>query len=653
MSSVFIGKLNGGQGEKGIVSLAPSGGTNPSDHYAAGPSSVFHTDMPHVFIQESYAQDLVDGNWGYWVQQMPPQIANYKSNDPNRVILEVLEWEWEGRRYKTILNTGLQDVTGQYTQTSSYQDDDDNGHIFGYKGLIDMNFTQSFAQGSYFAHGYYNLDTANARGHFDHIACTGTGRTLLRKVEGDVDSTRSNEQAERQATVTWTRAMGFDDNTGVVGRTRYGTYTNPDWMIPIGTNGKGFTHKWICQTSLQAAIGPIGVALNTAGTQAFGPASLLDSQTATIDGRWHNTTPIDTYATSWVTCREAATRWGGETDFLGTSWGTGISVKMIHYWVTNLRYDINSDSFTADNPFWNNRTTEQRISADALIINGMNLRTAGVQMLAQSLSVQAPQQGRPDMWYAGLNLSYGDLDSVGQDNGRLGCVGSNVGRMDFVECNYNNMAGHQLTVIDFAQIGSGFKLQTYGDNAPRIEGQYGDIWSPNNKPLKLFTSARASAEVGSDTDGITLNEYGIAELAVFNMGLPANEPCTVIMHIEFQAGDICCNKISNYWSDTGVNIPWIARRDKLRYDHPDNRSSHIFTLFPGRWVPFYSSAYLAIHKRSVAYDPMYKSGAFYIAIRHDNNGNITAAIKSRFPSGSRVVGGLHVPFMRITIQRLT
>lgn len=600
--SFFAGRFSD---NKTVLSLLQGNGGDTNLHYNPSQNSIFHSDMPFVLIQDTHTTDLIDVGDGYFSCQMPGAIANYLTNDSNRIIITILEYEQGGVWYKTVLQ-GTSTFHGQF-QTGSERYD-----INANRG----DATVSIAENSGFSR-HINLDVGTYNfnpsiGHTESIARSGSGGLMHHECTSTIGGPGPNWLA--RARLSALAGLGYRQGATTVPIDTSDYYLNPDWSSPLGSAGRGHQWFYVNRTNIKSTV--TASALPVHGNNEYNSLFMANTE-------------LYAAKASFGSIQRSASR-GGKGYWY--DWiDYGILPKRVTWYVTNLQYNGNGGFFITDRPFTG---SDIKLSPNNFTIKGVDLSTVPWRFINQTLGVN---MSRGDMEFSGLNSVITDWNALGSDRGVSGFVGSANGNMIWTG-NVGNIA-QQLSIYKFG-MGSGWWVNT---NSNAIGNGFGEVWGPNQIPLKYFDGNSASVYIG---DSITPRAVAGGQyywLATVNLGLINSGTSTVVLTAEHISGAI--HKIAGLGNtESGVIL---QARNKINYDQGDGKFHQILTLPTNGFVPFHIARLYGV---SVYGSTSTGYMSLYFVIKNNGNGSADIGV---FTQGSRSGVYTFVPNMRVSVQKLT
>ncbi|CCI88572.1 receptor binding tail protein [Yersinia phage phiR2-01] len=586
--SIFVGRLGG----KSVLSLNAGASTDTNVHINPNADTIFHSDMPFVLVDSTHESALTSIGNGFYVCQMPADIASLKSNDSGRVILTAIEINGT---HTGFLN-GTQSFVGQ---TLMYGNDEQRAYS-------SLSMSSGFASGSSLAHGTYQY--ISGRGHEESIARNGTGGTILQVAGANIFRPGGVSPGET-ISICYT-LLGFGNGTIVPINASNPNYWNPNWQSPIGAANMGHDWFYVCSSNIR------GVTANY-GTSRPGNTDLLFSQNATY------------------TVKGSSTNLGNQ--------GTAVRrvqdsypctpTKVIWY-VLNLKYSDGTMN-VAGNPFTG---TDIILSPKDFTIKGVKLRETTYKFINQNSF--GSLTGRPDMEYIGSNSSYPGV--FGDTTGRAAFNASNNGSI-ITPVSYGGRAS-QLSIYKF----NASKEWYMNTKTTSIGNENGEVWSPRTIPLRLLANNVASSYIGDDINPLLIasGDRYTAQSSVY-LGIP-NRDTTVILTIEVIMGNI---NSSGLMVGTFGGTTWPTQgRKAISYTGGDGIFHQILTLPPGELVPFHSTtSYWNTMEYSNSSNMVFMRGGLNYTIKNLGNGYVELGVVTHFPRNTAAF----IPRFRVTIQRLT
>lgn len=604
----FAGKL----GSKSVFSINTTKGGAPSDHTMPNGNTIFHSDMPYVMVVNTYEANLEDVGVGFYSCEMPWDIVQQYSANPGGVVIAVLEYAQGSDVNRTVIQ-GTSTFHGQFQ--SGWESYDIN--------MNRGNGEYTFADSSGFSR-HIDLDVGTYIydpniGHVESIARIGTGGLVQHEVLAKGGGPGPNWLAKNRNSALV--GMGYRQGATSVPIDGSSWHIDPDWCAPLGPTNRGHTRFYVSKFGIRGMVTACRCSQYGAGehnmlfwansgdayTARIGPDSIRRSAQRAGKGSWEDFVNFD------IT-----------------------PIKIIWY-VTNLQFmQLDNGGFTYQvNKVFNN-SGEIKISKDDFTIGGVNLGNVGWKFINQTSSYN---QSRGDMDFVGLNTCITDWNQLGNDRGICGFVGSNRGTMHWTG-NQGGLA-RQLSIYKFGMHQSWW----VNSQSSSIGNNYGEVWGPNQVPLKLFEGSYGGSVIGDSITPIVVSNGGYYPLGTIGLALPATDAATVILTTQHFSGAL--HKIAGGGTSTSNSIWRVQARNKVDYTGGDTIFHQILTLPINIPVPFHSARLYAVSSLGSGTAEGRMSMFFVIT----NKGNGTAEI------GVLVRGQVHdanvfLPSMRLYVQRL-
>ncbi|HCH9411546.1 TPA: hypothetical protein NNV62_003797 [Salmonella enterica] len=636
--SFFAGKYTDG---KTVLSLNRASGGDINVHYSPNTNSIFHSDMPHMFVKRRFQVGLGNAGNGYFTGALPSDLSYLLANRAN-VILPVLvvRDNADGTEYYHQM-TGIQ-RNSTYRWRNLYE----NISIWGqYTGSIQFDLNLEW--------GYWKQGGAV----WDQIGNYGTGGHTIFDHEGGEDYVADayydlaggwimyqwRDPQDWYMYTNWIpRAqsrpiMNYEDSQNLV---------NPDYMHPLGPSSSVYDAVYVRAGGARCATG-------MGDPNAYGNTAYTKVRNLDFPYQIPMANSSSAYLTAGAERHVANARMSGFSEV----YYPFTPVRMEYLWL-NVTFD-NYWGYSAENLFTGN---DIKIAKDSFIIKGVDLRNTNYEMLA------AVSTGTPSIsnTYFSSNVfawSSTEMD----DGGAFRFFGANAwgGLKGFTGSNTGSTVGNSTPWnIGLYRLPQNSNIEINSpQNKIAINGV--DIWSPNVRPLHLFTQNKANNIILGDNGRLYPMAYGETRLInTVDVGLGGSpEPSTILLSIEWMGnslcdtdGDVNMQRIGNNAAGGAGSGPYVgaARRlTKYDYDAGDGVSHQIVVLHTNTFVPILTTNTIS-YAGGAAGAPRNK---FQYYIRKNASNILEFWVTSR----ALPMSGLPVSYtpwvqyhkLRLNIQRLT
>lgn len=526
--SVFVGKYSDG---KTVLSLRNGGGAGEDPWYHHDPQldSLFHSDMPHMFIEEVHSANTWHAGDGYFITPMPAAVVETLTNQADRVVMQIITFRSsDGDEYRSITNGCSINWTAAMEGTGVIQGGGPSGYNTISAGMLETSFNQS--SDVTMDVGYFWYDTSVS---FKTMLSHGSSRRIFWRMEtAKQDRTNGgNVPPIPMAPEYWYMAgymfYGGGDVPGYTSTVGNGISWQPtkpnvirnfhvDWWRPATPRGTGYNAIYVRLGMPRMGVGTYqknwfpeggGWLVNESGNANAGPRG----------GAWT--------CQSWF---------GNPIDFAWGDFGAKeIRDQIQWYWTptkvewyfTNFWWNGN-DGYAVNNIFTGNGIL---ISKDNFTIKGQNLMQTGRKMVLSTDAGESARNFRDE--HIGSNVYKWDLNS--NPINFLGGIPIAMGKKG-----WTGMAGPDgattssfgpasLAIHQFAP-GKEWYLDS---TVPAIGNQDGPIWSPSSVPLKNFEWNKSSFWLGGQS--VWSNQNNMTWLAEADIGFNSSRAGAGLVMVQF------------------------------------------------------------------------------------------------------------------------
>ena len=646
----FAGKL----GSKSVFSLDTRRGGSPNDHANPNGDTIFHSDMPFLFVEKRYRVNVrPEGDRGYFVGEMPAELANILSNDQDQVIIPVYVFIHDGREMRKQLMGRQENVGYNIFQADWVQSLAVTGSQHG-STFPDMQIEW----GTWRRGGLNNLEA--------EIARQGTGGSMARiSFGGDDYAPETNFYCAYGAAAAgpnnipgWNRVTQRNWNPyngwNAGGYKNIGRITmemhnllNPNWIGPLGPLGQG--HNWVF--------------IRPGGSRVHGWSKVGLGDTWN-DWRFTHTYP-DFYRPNYDYAQYLCQQMRGDFSHFGDSfqwdggeWGPLLPMGFeytypiwpvaIEFLKLNLRTRGRQGGYVVTNPFQGN---EIKISKNEFIIRNYDLRQTDMEMLIAISGGANDRLGWANSWFSTNNLLNG-MGDIG-DGGSLNLCGTRASD-GVTETLVPNQGGSGAGYPGNVKMGfykfprnSSVEIDSR-NNAIKLNGQ--DIWSGTHRPLHLWNGwQKNDVIIGHNYELIQCNEGQEIMLGEYDLGLNAgNHTNIIIMSMEYMAAGLHITGDKQFMKGAGLRWEGAGRRLSDDGYNRGDAFHHMFITLP-------SDVYVPIHaRRTWSYFDANNTGegkpranlVYYLRKRGDN-GRVQFWVRSWSK-----VGWINVPKYRVNLQKV-
>lgn len=627
--SVFAGKYSDG---KTVFSINAQGGGDINTHYSPNTNSIFHSDMPHLYVEERHRVNLWDGGDGYMIGEMPAQLQQHM-NSGNRVIIPIMVFHYGGVEYR-------RQMTGRHEGV---------GYSWYMGDVSEFYEVTASRQAGTFPDQMVEWGTFRKGGGraSDEIATQGTGGIMTRFTNGagedEIQSALLAKYANGDSAIMPANlppGAGKPANRywnpwaspyGNMHEYEYYNVVDPNWAAPLGPKNQGHTYVF-CRNQ---------------GGRIFGWSKIYMGN---VGGRFKYSQPYNVkqdYVTGTALCNQTRGDYQAYIDhgiFNSSSMlQYDVYVAAMEFLVLNLNFD-RVGGYSARNIFTGN---DILIARDNLTIKGINLRATQFEFLT-SISQGAP--GNYANNFFATNNQTPAMNSF-PDGGSLGMPGIAA-----------NGANVMVTPSGGASSGSipSWKVGTYkipanssvefngNSNYLALNGQ--QIWGPSVRPLMMFPGNAVSNQIIGNNDWLqNVGNGGSIHMSTMWVGLNAGDTSTIIMSMEFLGVGlhVSGDRAFELGDPASMHYEGMAQRlNRLEYDVGDSIQHQIMVLQPWQFVPIMS-------RRNISYSPgggqqVPRSNIVYFLRKNGDNGGLEFWAYS-----FSAVGWINTPKFRVNVQRLT
>lgn len=641
--SFFAGKL----GNKSVVSLNLAHGDNAWDHEKPNGNTIFHSDMPFLFVEQRYRVNVYpESNKGYFVGQMPDELANLLSNDPDQVIVPVLVFvNYNGTEMRKQL-MGRQETVGYNITVTGHTT---NG-VAAYGCQWGSTFPDLNVEWGTFRRG--GLSDINAE-----IARQGTGGVMTRYGYGSSDYGPEAQYAASYgvAAVLGTNIPGFNRvtqrNWNPYSGWNSGGYTDirkyyyeginlvdPNWIAPLGPLGQG--HNWVFVRNGGARMfrySDVGV-LDNINDYRF---SYSEPAYYNPDGNGDEATYMSQFRGEFLHYLDR-----GLMNF-GTEFSYAINPVAIEFLKLNLRTRGRTGGYYVTNPFVGN---EIIISRDKFTVKGHDMRNTNLEMLVSLTGEGNDRIGYSNNWISTNNMltNMGDIG----DGGSLNLCGARTSdgvTETYLPVQGGSGAGYPANVkLGFYRFpaNSSVEIDTRS-TALKLNGQ--DIWSPTHRPLFLWNGQSVNdVIIGHNYELIPCAEGQEILLGEWNLGLSPNNTSMVLMSMEYMSLGLHITGDRQFMAGAGLRWEGCGRRVTDTGYNRGDAFNHMFVTLPGNiYIPIHARHTWSFFDADNSSEGKPRANIVYYLRKRADNGNLQFWVRSWSK-----IGWINVPQYRINIQKV-
>lgn len=630
--SMYIGK----QGDKTIFSINSVAGGDVNIHNVPNANSIFHSDMPHLFVKQRYKVNLSAADNGYYKGDLPGALSNLLANKANVVIPVVVFTSGGVEYYHQMTGIGKCQT---YNWVESYAG---IGYSFLFGGSVafDLNLEWGYYQntggsisdslGNYSTGGYtiYNVEAGD-----DFVAgAAAAGAQGLCIARTDNPSGRNpSRNFTPLSNPPYSNLLAYEKED----------LCNPDYMYPMGPSAAVYNRVFVRPEGARnmTARGNYGTS-NWSFTKITGVSN---------PGTW--TSDVNEYRRASLERHRANGLINGVT---AASYAV-VPVRM-EFLVLNVTWS-NTGGYTAQNLFTG---ADIKISNADFTIKGENLRSTEYEMLA------AVSTGTPSLsnTYFSSNVEASSPTALADGGGfRLYGTRSNGTAASWAASNVADSVGSSTPWnIGIYKFPANSSVQIDARTST-ISLNGVNVWSPSAKPLQLFSGNKANNVIIGDNDYMRpIATGGTLQLGSANLGLTAGDTSVVLLSLEWMSNELCGPagdpSIQALVTSGQTTYAGIGRRlTKMDYDRGDAVSHQILVLRPNIYVPILVTNAFS-YAGSSAGRP--KSRFQYYVRKNGSTGVLefwacSRATKITLPWGFVVPNDPYIQFpkLRINAQRLT
>lgn len=640
--SFFAGRI----GTKTVLSLNKASGGDVNIHNTPNTNSIFHSDMPHLFVKKRYVTNLSHAGNGYYHGAMPSDLPTVLANRANVVVPVLVVKGTDNVEYYHQM-TGIQ-KSGSYRWNS-----DMVGISAQFTGALHFDLNLEW--------GYYQ----NAAGinMWERLGNNGTGGQICYWGEWGEDfladlyfmmkmgfnPTNESTKRKRGSNINWTPRSNpslpveMYENVNLI---------NPDYMYPLGPSSSTYSHVWVRKSGSRLANGFFNLTqawMNGRGTNCkLRDIDFDDNMPGSYSSGWGNE-----YITGSVERLKAN---GTMPSFLEYTFD--VTPVRIEHLLLNVTFN-NTGGYTAQNLFTG---SEIIIGRDKFVIKGHDLRNTQYEMLSTA-STGVPTISNT---YFFSNCVVGSATAL-PDGGSFRLYGTNKSggvrawNASRSADGVGNSTPWNIGLYKFPA-SSSIAINS-SNNTVSINGV--TIWGPTVRPLQLFTANKANnVTIGDNTQMIAIATGGTRLLNTVNVGL-TSEPSTVLISIEWMGNNLCDFNGDPSLQWIGVNAAGGASTDaagigkrltKMDYDKGDGVCHQIMVLPLNQFVPVLADNVFSYAGASNPADGKPKS-RFQYYLRRISSGAVEFWGTSRATvvtgAGKSATPYIQFPKLRLNIQRLT
>lgn len=620
--SFFAGRFGDG---KTVFSLNSVNGGDTGYHYSPNDNSIFHSDMPHLFVENSYTSGLGDSGYGYYTCLVPQEVLIALNADPGRVILtEYVYNNGNGERSHLLQGGSLGTGNKLYAKFGVLlpPNASSNGN-----GTVRIRITAS--KDTCIHCGYY---PSGSGGDIAQQISRGTGGVY------DFTGTSGGSQVGGPAPITYMAAgLGMYTNLSstdpqVIANT---WPANIDHVNSPHTFNPGFNAFFVRHSTPPRQLGDVikGVAAD--------PIAATGAETAFLASGQKGAGGIPFWAAR--SSRQDTENWYSKLQDIREGY-PGWPVRVTWH-ITNLSYNGNGGYNIVSNPFTG---SDIKISSNDFVIKGVSMMGLNRTMITQ-LRQNAALGWRGDTINIGANLYSPGVDGVdvpplcasSTDGGSIGGDGGNGGTWYASAFNLTRFLP-----------GAGWYTDSRSNS---IGNRYGEVWSPNRIPLKLLPGNVVSEAIATGSITVPANGSSATLMGTWNLNMGSGNAVVCTLHFSDMTWLTCGGMTGSHPlpNSAGDNYG----KDYLAFNgssRPNNWTHQILTLPAGYHVPIYS-VYSAIQANTDGVTWNLPQGVrrltqiYYLKNLGNGQVQLYCGVYNQLNDVVRVL----TPNMRITIQRLT
>lgn len=639
----FAGKL----GNKSVFSLDTNRGGAAWDHENPRDSNIFHSDMPFVFVEKRYRVNVSAEGSGYYVGEMPAELANILSNDQDQVIIPVMVFVAYGKECRRQLMGRQENVGYNVTVTDMANP---GVEVFGSQWGSTFPDMQ-IEWGTWRRGGLNNLDA--------EIARQGTGGMMSRWSFGGNDydpagnfycaygaaAAGPNNIADVQRVTqrNWNPYNGWNaggyTNIGQRFKMEMHNLVNPNWIGPLGPLGQG--HNWVF--------------IRPGGARMLGYKNTFVGNNLG-DWRFSESEPdyyMPYYDFGQFVCNQLRGDFQHYIDSgllpFGNHYTYPILPTAIEFLKLNLRTQGRLGGYIVTNPFQGN---EIEISRNRFTIKNVDLRNTDMEMLIAVSGDANNSVGYSNNWFS-TNTMMGGMGDIG-DGGSLNLCGTRA-TDGVTETFVPNEGGSGAGYPGNVKVGT-YKFPKNSSveissvtNSIKLNGQ--DIWSATHRPLQIRNGARWNdIIIGQNYELVQCNEGQELLLWEGNVGLtPGDAANILIMSMEYMALGLHITGDKQLMIGGGLRYEGAGRRVSDDGYNRGDAFHHMFITLPGDvFVPIHARRTWSFFDASNAGEGKPRANIVYYMRKRKDNGFLQFWVRSWSK-----VGWINVPKYRVNIQRVT
>lgn len=619
--SFFAGRFGDG---KTVFSLNNTSGGDTSIHYSPNDNSIFHSDMPHLFVENSYMAVLGHSGYGYYTCLVPQEVLIAMNADPGRVILTEYVYN-NGNVERSHLLQGGSLGTGNKLYAKFGVLLPPNASSEG-NGVLRIRITAS--KDTCLHCGYYPTGS----GDIAQQVARGTGGVY------DFTGTSGGSQVGGPAPITYMAAgLGMYNNVGATDpQVIANTWpANIDHVNSPFTFNAGFNAFFVRHHTPPRQMGDYkkGVAAD--------PINATGAESAYMASGQKGAGGIPFWAAR--SSRQDSENWNDKLQDIKDTY-PGWPVRVIWH-ITNLSYNGAGGYNITSNPFTG---SDIKISSNDFVIKGVSMMGGSRTMITQ-LKQNAPLGTRGDTVNIGANVYSPGVegidvlplsactvngDNTGWDGGSNGTWGSSA-----------------FNLTRFLP-GAGW----YTDSRSNAVGNnYGEVWSPNRIPLKLLPNSGAGGDIATGSITVPANGSSATLMGTWNINMGSGNAIICTLHFSDMTWLTCGGMTGSHPlpNSAGDNYG----KDSLAFSgsaRPNNWTHQILTLPAGYHVPIYS-VYSAIQANTDGVTWNLPQGVCRLTqvyyLKNLGNGQVQlyCGVYNQLNDVVRVL----TPNMRISLHRLT